>query len=166
MAKKIKITEKQLQEFIDNEGSIVSGDYDGSDSKIRTNYYRKNKRPQTSDDFADETGQNTKWYMYRGLSISESDEKVEEAIVNNNKTNEVISTDVEAIPDPTELSKSYEQPQIQNYLDNLSTQLTSLGVDEQDDKDIKAIVLKQILSIVNIAELNPQQQKEIRKMIR
>ena len=172
MGKKIKLTEKQLQEFIDSEGSIISGDYDSSDSKIRTNYFRKNKRPQISDDFADETGQNMRWYHYRGFSVTEGDDKLQEdemkeAIVNKNNSTDVISkNNIEVIPDSSELSKSYEQPQLQNQLDNISSQLTSLGVDEEEEKDIQAIVLKQILSIVEVSKLTPAQQREIKSMVR
>ena len=157
MSKKVKITEDQFNEFIDQDGAVISGDYDGSDSKIRTNYYRSNKRPQTSDDFADEAGQNSRWYYYRGFSVAESENKLNEE-ENMNK--------VTSIPEASELSKSYELPELQLNLDSITKQLTSLGANEQEEQDIKAIVLKQILSLVQVSSLTPEQQQEIKSMIK
>jgi hypothetical protein len=136
MSKKIKITEDQFNEFIDKDGSIIDGDRKESDTEIRTNYFRKNKRPQTSDDYADATGQRIKWYHYRGFSVTEGDEKLneqdfQENIVNKSKRSDLIANNTNVIPDPTELSKSYEQPELQNDLDGLSRQLTSLGLSDE-----------------------------------
>lgn len=171
MAKIIKITEAQLQEFIDMDGSIIDGNRKEDDSQIRTNYFRKNKRPQTSDDYAGETGQGTRWYNNYGFSVAEGkdnlkEDGVQEAIVNKNNTRSGFRNTSDVIPDPTELSKSYEQPELQNDLDSISRQLTSLGVDSQQENDIKAIILKQILSLVEVSKLTSEQQQEIKRMIR
>lgn len=166
---KIKITEDQFNEFIDMNGSIIDGGRKEDDSEIRTNYYRKTKRPQTSEDFADSTGQRMKWYHYRGFSVTEgkvNEEEFKENIVKKQKDSNIISRQVDVIPSSTELSKSYEQNELQNNLDGLSRQLTTLGLPEEQENDIKAIVLKQILSIVEVSSLSPAQQEEIKSMIR
>lgn len=169
MAKKIKITEAQLEEFIDKEGSIPEGDYNGSDSQVRTNYYRKNQRPQTSDDYADETSQKMRWYLYRGFSFAEGLDRLaeEESMdIDNDMPLDNQNNTIDFIPNYKELSKSYEQPQLQNDLDDITIQLTSLGLDEETENDIKAIVLKQILKTVDISILRPEQQKELKQMIK
>ena len=154
MSKQIKITEEQFNEIIDSDGSIISGDYIDSDSKVKTNYFRKTQQPQTSDDFADETGDRTKWYNYSGFSISEAAEY--EVDMDNDTT---------YIPQYTELSKSYEQPKLQNDLDNVSRQLNSLGLEDEQDRDVKAIVLKQILMSVDYSSFSQEQKTELQKLM-
>ena len=68
MAKEIKITQKQFNEFIDNDGSLVSGGKKNSDRYIKTNQYRDSGRPETGDDFADATGQDLYYWRLRGFT--------------------------------------------------------------------------------------------------
>lgn len=172
MSKIIKLTEQQFNELIDKDGSIVSGDRIETDGEIRTNYYRKTKRPQTTDDYSDETGQYPYHYLYRGFSFVENvqhnikEDDVKENIFNKKQTSDILNKNVDVIPDMKELSLSYEQQSLENDLNNLSQKLTSLRVDEKNADDIKAIVLKQILTVIEFSSLTPQQQKEIQKLIR
>jgi hypothetical protein len=150
--KKIKITEAQFNEFIDRDGSLVSGDKVENDSQIKTNQYKDSGRPETTDDFADSTGQpDSLFWAGGGFSVSES--KLTEEYMEESRT---------SIPDYTELSKSYESPQIQHNLAELTRNLGSLG---NNADDIKAIVLKELLKVVDIHSLKNSHQQEIKNMI-
>lgn len=150
--KKIKITEAQFNEFIDRDGSLVSGDKVENDSQIKTNQYKDSGRPETTDDFAAATAQPTDMFWgARGFSVSES-----------TVTEEFMEQSTTSIPDYSELSKTYESPQIQHNLAELTRNLTTLG---ENAEDVKAIVLKEILRVIDINSLKESHQQEIKSMI-
>lgn len=157
MARKYKITEEQYMELIDKDGSIISGNSVNTDNKVKTNQYRDYGTPETTDDFADATGQRSSWNRsYRGFSFSEG--MVKEDI--NSKINNNTS-----IPDIIELTKSYNQNGIQSNLSELAKSLYRIAGKSEDIKDIKAIILKELLTIININSLHPRHIQEIKKLI-
>lgn len=163
MAKKLKITEAQFklfQEFIDKDGSLIDGDAMETDSTIKTNMYRTSGHPETSDDFQAATGQGSNWYWQsRGFSIAESTKKAN--YYRHKNLREAMESQT-TIPAISELSKSYEQPQIQSNLSNLTRSLAQLS---EYSEEIKAIVLKEILTAIDISTLNEPHQQEIKRMV-
>ena len=142
--KKLKIREDIFQEIIDSDGSLISGGLSNSNEYIKTNQYRDSGRPETTEDFADATSQDSKWYLsYRGFSVSES--------VNES-----------TIPDITSLSRSYDVPEIQSNLSQLLSGMSRLDVNKND---INAIIVKEILRYVNFNDLDDEHVQEIKSMV-
>lgn len=173
MARKIKITEEQFNEFVDKDGAIGDGDRLNNNAHVKTNAYPTGgETPETTDDFADATAQDSKWYFSaRGFSFSEG--VVKEAIMGKSISNGFKPNEKEAkkvsqgtmIPDVSELSASYQQNELQSQLKNIGRQLSQIGASEEDTKDIKAIILKEILTIIDVSSLLPQHLKEIQKLV-
>ena len=165
--KKYKITEEQFNEFIDSEGSLIKGTLNPTDNEIKTNQYKDSGRPQTTDDFAGETGQDSKWHwQYGGFSFSESEVKdmlktmIKEGIIKE-ELPQSEESDNNTIPDISQLSQSYQQQQLQANLEEVIRRVTQLSLEEMQQKDVKAIVLKEILSTISITELHEEHRKEI-----
>lgn len=149
MTKKVyKLTEAQitrLHELINSDGAIIDGDTLEGNTQIKTNMYRDSGRPETTDDFADATGQDPKaYYNYRGFAITEQE----------NKT---------TIPQLSELSKSYKENAIQASTQDLIRQLSR--VDSSISKDVEAIVLKAVLTSIDLKALDEQHKEELKKII-
>lgn len=166
MAKRIKITESQFnelfKEFVGTDGSLVDGSERNTDNLVKTNKYRESGRPETTDDFMKSTGQDSKWYFYRGYGGVF--ENVQGDYI---KTGDMmVRQDESSIPDPTELSKSYERPDLEEDLSNIAEKLANLHSRPEQEQDIKAIILKEILTVVNVNDLKPQHQEEIKNMLR
>jgi hypothetical protein len=162
--KKIKLTEEQFLELVDKDGSIVSGNIKNTDSEIKTNMYPTDKNtPETTDDFAAATGQDSKWYWnYGGLSYTES--VVKEDIYDINSEEEKDDIDSK-IPSISNLATGYGQNKLDSDLREVMKGLTQLGVNENELKDIKAIVLKELLQVINFNTLHDTHKSEIKKII-
>lgn len=180
---KIYLTEaqiKDLQEIIDADGSLISGDEISNEKTIKTNTIKPDGRPQTSDDFAKETGKQSDMYLNRyGFSITESgdinessdvsqSEDITEAddFVSNKSKPSGFMDKNSKIPEVTELSKSYQKPDIQSSLNDLIRKITQGSIEKELQQDINAIVLKGLLSSVNFSNMKPQHKKEIQNMLR
>lgn len=149
--KDIKIPKDLHQEIVDDTGSIIDGDYIDNESKVKTNNYKDKNRPQTSDDFVDSTGGNNNWaYFAMGYSLGED---VDREIEQN-------------IPQKDELSNTYDQPEIHNQLNKLLKNIGDLSAVENIEKDVKAIILKEIMLAINPNELKDEHRKEIANLYR
>jgi hypothetical protein len=158
-----------LQEIIDADGSLISGDEISNEKTIKTNTIKPDGRPQTSDDFAKETGKQSDMYLNRyGFSITEGEDALTEAddFVSNNAKPSGFMDKNSKIPETTELSKSYKKPDIQSSLNDLIRKITQNSIEKELQQDINAIVLKGLLSSVNFSNMKPQHKKEIQNMLK
>ena len=159
---------KLMKEIIDADGSIINGDKNDSDTEIRTNYYKKSGRPQTSDDFAKEAGQDSKWYYYhRGYSygVAESEIKEEEIISGKNDT-DILNKDITVIPNLKELTKSYQKPDLEAIVKKMINLVNSFASDDIEGQDIQAIVLKEIIKKLPLNGLRPEQKRELKSLFK
>jgi len=154
-----------LDEFIDDNGSFISGDYNPNKREIFVGI----NRPETSSEFSMNTAQGPRYYYtphygasktYTRESIAENKMKgmIEDIIKGRFDDNDVINKmDQEnEIPDIHHLKSDHQRPIIARKAKNLDDMMEREVVNGEEI----AIVLNHILSVIDVSEI-PLNYKKI-----
>jgi len=176
--KRLKITEEMMNEIISADGGIINGgeiEYPGS-SRIRTTTYSNKKDGMAwhTDNQRLAANQDGKFYYYfRGYgyssgNVSESyiieDDLKEDYLSDKFDSSDIINKDKTTIPDFEELYNSYNLDDVADEAEDLVNSVYSFSQND-NYKDIIAIMIKKMITDLDTKELTSNQRKELKDLI-